>query len=135
MPTQGGLGLVLKINTGTLTAVANLLEADFPEQEKELWEYVLHSSTDGYAEYMDTGLRKLSDFTATVLWDDTETTHAAMLTAFDSTSTVGMSIEDPSGQEVIAFDAHIQKIGRISKADEGYQAEVTIQPSGGPTIT
>ena len=135
MATQGGLGLVLKINTGSLTAVANLIEAEFPEQEKELWEYVLHSSADGYAEYMDTGLRKLSDFTATVLWDDTETTHAAMLTAFESTATVGMSIEDPAGQEVIAFNAHIQKIGRISKADEGYQAEIAIQPSGGPTIT
>ena len=135
MATQGGLGLVLKINTGSLTEVVNLLEADFPEQEKELWEYVLHSSTDGYAEHMDTGLRKLTEFTATLLWDDTETTHAQFLTSFDASTPVGMSIEDPAGQEVIAFDAHIQKVGRVSKADEGYQCEVTIQPTGAPTIT
>ena len=135
MSTQGGLGVVLKIDDSGLTTVANLLDADFPEQEKELWEYILHSSTDGYAEHMDTGIRKLTEFTAVLLWDDTESTHAAILTAFDASTTVDMSIEDPSGQEVIAFAAHIQKIGRISKADEGYQCEVTIQPSGAPTIT
>jgi len=48
---------------------------------------------------------------------------------------VGFSIEDPGGQEVIAFDAHVQKILRIGVQDDLYKAEILLQPSGAPTIT
>ena len=135
MATQGGFGVVLKINTGSLTTVVNLADVEFPEQEKTLAEARYHDSTDGYMEWIATGLRQLNAFTAVVAWDDTETTHAQALTSFGADTTVGMSIEDPLGQEVIAFDAHIQKILRVAPQDGVYTAEILIQPSGGPTIT
>jgi len=135
MATQGGHGVVLKINTGSLTTVVNLMDVDFPEQEKFLAEATFHDSTSAYLEYIDTGLRNLTKFEATVAWDDTETTHAQFLTSFAASTAVGMSIEDPGGQEVLAFDAHITKIGRVSKSRELYQCVLTIQPTGGPTIT
>lgn len=135
MAYQGGHGLVLKINTGSLTAVVNLMDSDFPSQEKFLAEATFHDSTSAYLEYIDTGLRNLTEFTFTVAWDDTETTHAQVVTSFGSATAVGMSIEDPLGQEVIAFNAHIRSIGRISRSRELYQAEITVQPTGGPTIT
>lgn len=135
MSTQGGHGLVLKINTGSLTVVVNLMDSDFPEQEKYLAEATFHDSTSAYLEYISTGLRNLTEFVFKTAWDDTESTHAQVMTSFDADTTVGMSIEDPLGQEVIAFDAHIRKVGRISKSRELYQCDVTVQPSGGPTIT
>jgi hypothetical protein len=135
MATQGGHGVDLKINTGSLTSVVHLMDVSFPEQEKFLAEATYHDSASAYLEYIDTGLRQLTEFEATVAWDDTATTHAQVLTSFAASTAVGMSIEDPLGQEVIAFDAHIRKVGRVAQSRELYQCVITIQPTGGPTIT
>lgn len=138
MTASGGFGTKLKIMVGTtLTAVAGLKDVTFPEQAKMLFESTAHptSGATGYATYGDTGKRQLTEFTATLFWDVDEATHAALLTAFDSTTALSMSIEDPAGDEVIAFSGHIRRIGRISSQEDGYQAEVSIQPTGAPTIT
>lgn len=135
MATQGGFGLEVKINTGALTAIVKVQESDFPAQMKELADVTGHDSASGYREFIDTGVRELGEFTLTVLWDDTATTHAALLTAFAGTAVVGMSIEDPAGQEVIAFNAFIKQIGRVSVMTEGYKAQITVRPTGAPTIT
>ena len=135
MATQGGHGVDLKINTGSLVTVVHLMDVDFPAQEKFLAEATFHDSSSAYLEYIDTGLRNLTEFTATVAWDDTETTHAQVLTSFAAATAVGMSIADPLGQETIAFDAHITKVQRIGRSRELYQAEITVQPTAGPTIT
>jgi predicted secreted protein len=136
MTTQGGYGLVIKIEiTATLTAIAHVLEADFPEFEKLIAEVTAHDSPSGYAEYISTGKRQMNEFTMTLLWDADVATHAAIVAAFNADPTVNMSIQDPDGIEVIAFAAHVVKIGRQAEQEEGYQAEVTIQPTGVPTIT
>jgi hypothetical protein len=135
MTTQGGFGVVLKINTGSLTAIVHVMEVDFPEMEKILFESTAHDSASGYAEWKSSGKRKLSDFKAKIHWDISAATHLAVQNAFASTSPIGMSIEDPGGSGVIAFNAHIQKMSRISEQEEGYFCEVTIQPTSKPTIT
>lgn len=135
MATQGGHGLDVKINTGSLVTIVNLMDCAFPEQEKYLAEATFHDSTSAYLEYISTGLRNLTEFEMTVAWDDTETTHAQLVTSFDANTAIGMSIEDPLGQEVIAFDAHILKLGRVSQSRELYQCKISVQPTGGPTIT
>lgn len=135
MAVQGGFGIVVKINTGALTTIANLLEVEFPEQEKTLAEARFHNSVDGYLEYIATGLRQLNSMTVVLGWDDTESTHAQILTSYGADTAIGMSIEDPGGQETIAFDAHIQKILRQGVQDDLYKAEILIQPTGAPTIT
>lgn len=135
MATQGGFGVDVKIDSGGLTSIANLLDAEFPEQEKTLAEARYHNSTDGYLDYIATGLRQLNSFTIVLGWDDAETTHAQIITSFGANTVVSMSIEDPLGQEVIAFDAHVQKILRQGVQDDLYKCEVLIQPSGAPTIT
>ena len=121
----------------TLTAVTNLLDVDFPETEKFLADMTAHpaSAASGYTTWIDSGVRALNAFTAVLGWDDLEATHQAVLTAFDATAAVSMSIEDPAGQEIIAFSAHIQKVGRVSKVKDGFKCNVTIQPTGAPTIT
>ncbi len=131
---QGGYGSVLKINVSGLTAVTHVEEFEFPEFEKILAEITAHDSPGGYAEHIATGKRKLNEFTCTLVWDIAETTHAAMVAAFDSNDAVSMSVEDPGGYEVIVFDAHISKLGRIAEQEEGFVCEVSIQPTGIPVI-
>lgn len=136
MAEQGGFGMKVKITVGTtLTTIANLLDAEFPKFNKFLAEQTGHDATSGYAEYIDTGKRGLDSFKMTLGWDSESTTHAAIVTAFSATTTVNMSIEDPGAVEIISFAAHIKSILRISKQEEGYQAEIEVQPTGLPTIT
>jgi len=135
MTAQGGFGVILKIDVSGLTAVVGIVDVDFPEFEKILSESTSHDSTGGYAEYTATGKRKVNEFSCTLNWDTAQATHAAVVTAFDSDLPVNMSIEDPDGDEVIAFAAHIRTISRIGKQEDHYQAEVAIQPTGEPSIT
>ena len=136
MAKQGGFGLQIKIDvSGAMTAVANVLESDFPEQERIVADATAHDSAGGYAEYVSTGLRQLNEFKLTLAWDDAETTHQAILSAYNSETPVDMSVADPNGNETIAFSAFITKIGRISEKKGVYQAEVTVQPTGAPTIS
>lgn len=135
MATQGGHGLVCKINTGSLVTIVNMMDCVFPEQEKYLAEATFHDSASAYLEYVSTGLRNLTEFEMTLAWDDTEATHAQIMTSFDADTAIGMSIEDSLGQETIAFDAHILKVGRVSQSRELYQCKISVQPTGGPTIT
>lgn len=135
MASQGGFGVVLKINTGSLTTIVKVLEVAFPEQTRELADITAHDSTSGYREFLATGVRELTEFQATILWDDTAATHAALLTNFAAAALVGMSIQDPGGQEIIAFNAWVKTIGRVAQMTEGYKAVISIRPSGAPTIT
>jgi len=133
--TQGGFGVTLKIDVGTvLTAVTKVKDCPFPEFEKILAESTGHDSAGGYAEFVATGKRRLNEFTVTLIWDVDEATHAAMLTAFDSDAPVSCSVADPDGDETITFEAHIRTVNRMSEQEDAYQAEVAIQPTGQPTI-
>ena len=134
--TIGGFGLIVKIEiTAVLTVITYLLEGEIPEQEKFIAEATPHSASGGYAVHVATGKRKLNEFKVTLGWDKDEATHAAVRTAFASDSPVNMSVVTPGTDETIAFSAHIVKIGRMTEQEDVYKAEVTIQPTGAPTIT
>lgn len=136
MATQGGFGVVLKIMVSTtLTAVANLLDVDFPRLLKYVAEATGHDSSGGYYEAISTGKRRAEPFRAVLAWDVAETTHSTIVTAFEADTAVSMSIEDPDGAEVLAFSAIIEAVGRISRQEDVYQAEVMIHPTGAVTIT
>lgn len=139
MATQGGLGVKIKIPVGAptpvQTVVAHLLEVEFPELEKVLAEVTAHDSPGGWAEFIDSGKRNAGEFAATLLWDPAEATHAAIISMFEAKPAVEMSIEDPASTEILTFDAHIQKMGRVAEMEEGYKCEVTIQPTGPVVIT
>jgi len=47
-----------------------------------------------------------------------------------------MNVTSPDGSdEVIAFSAFITKIGLIAEQEDYYKAEISIQPTGKPSIT
>jgi predicted secreted protein len=135
--TEGGMGLAVKLTVGTtLTALTYLLDGEIPEFERFVAEATPHSSTGGWAVFVSTGKRKLNEFKVTLGWDSDEATHAAVLTAFDSESAVAMSVVSPDGSdETISFSAFITKIGRMTDQEDAYKCEVSIQPTGKPTIT
>jgi hypothetical protein len=82
-----------------------------------------------------TGKRQLNPFTLTLAWDQDDSAHAALVTAFDSNSSIALQAQDPAGDEVIAFSAFVTKLGRVSKQDGVFSCDVTFQPTGAPTIT
>ena len=132
---QGGFGTVIKIKvTSTLTAITYAQEIEFPEFEKILADITGHDAPGGYEEIIATGKRKMNEFKVKLTWDISQVTHAAVQAAFDTDDAVEMSVEDPDGDEVIAFFAHVSKLGRIAEQEEGYVCEVTIKPTGIPTI-
>lgn len=136
MAGQGGFGVVLKIMVSTtLTAVAKVLDVDFPKFKKFVAENTGHDATSGWYTAISTGKRRLEPFQATLEWDSVAATHAAIQTAFDSDAAVSMSIEDPDGVEVIAFSGIIEEIERVGKQEDTYKAVVLIHPTGAPTIT
>lgn len=134
--TIGGFGLQVKIQSGTnLTAITYMIAGELPKFKKFIAEATPQSSTGGWAVRVATGKRSLESFKVTLGFDSDETTHAALQTAFDSESTVNMSVVSPGSDETIAFAAHIEEIGRIAEDEDYYKAEVMITPSGKPTIT
>lgn len=136
MTAQGGFGLTLKIDvSSSLTAIVQVLTSDFPEFLKFIAESTGHDAPSGYYQSTATGKRRLNPFTVTIAWDTSVTTHATIVTAFDSDEAVDMSIADPDSDETIAFSAHIETVGRISEQQDIYKADVLIHPSGPPTIT
>lgn len=136
MAVQGGFGVVVKIDiSATMTAIAHIIDAEFPKLEKILADVTAHDSTGGWDEVIATGKRKSGEFNVTLAWDKSGPTHAAILTAFASDSPVNMSIADPDAVETISFAAHIQSVERIAEQEEGYQCKVTIKPTGPITIT
>ena len=135
MATQGGFGLVCKIKiSSTLTAIAKIIECDFPETEKMVEDVTAHDTPNGWAEYIASGMRKVAAFDVTLLWDKTLATHGAIQTAFDSNSPVDMTISDPLVTETLTFKAIVTKLGRMSKKQEAFKCKVSIQPTGAVTI-
>jgi hypothetical protein len=136
MTSKGGFGLQVKIDiSNTMTALVDVLDGEIPEFEKFLAEMTSHSASGGYATHVATGKRKMNEFKLTLGWDSDEATHAAVLAAFAGSPTVDMAVLSPDGaDEVIAFSAHIFKLGRVSPQEDGYKCDVTVQPSGAPTM-
>lgn len=132
---QGGFGTQIKINiTSTLTAIVYAQDIEFPEFEKILADITGHDAPGGYEEIIATGKRKMNAFNLKLTWDKSQVTHAAVLAAFDSDNAVGMSVEDPEGYEVISFDAHVAKLGRVAEQEEGFVCNVEVKPTGIPVI-
>jgi len=134
MPRQGGFGSIIKIKVNsTLTAIVHVEDHAFPEEEATTDEMTAHDSTDGYKERIKTGLFSLNPFEITVGWDRDETTHDALVAAYQSEDPVEMSVEDKKGKEVIAFLANVVKLGRIAEKDKHLKCKISIEPTGGPT--
>jgi hypothetical protein len=131
----GGFGLQVKIDIeGDMTAIAEVIDGEIPEFEKFLAEMTPHSATGGYATHVATGKRKMNEFKLTLGWDSDEATHAAILAAFDGSPSVRVTLISPDQtDEVLGFDAHVFKVGRIAQQEDGYKCDVSIQPSAAPT--
>lgn len=135
MAQTGGFGCVCRIMVnGNLTAIADVVDIQFPKQDRTLADVTAHDSPNGYAEYLPSGARQLGEMTLTLVWDDTQTTHAALISAFNSANPVTMDVRDPASNELITFSAFVKSIERKGEKDKAFTADVVIQPTGAPTI-
>jgi predicted secreted protein len=126
----------LQYLSGTVyTAVAKIIDAKFPKQTALMADATTHDSSGGYYEAVATGKRRLEPFEVTLAWDDSATSHAALLTAFGTDVTSTYKIADPDGNETIQFSAFVESIERISPQEDIFTAVVTFHPSGAATIT
>lgn len=132
---QGGMGLLLKINTGSLVTIPSVLDADFPKFKKFIAESTGHDATSGYYTSTTTGKRRIEPFSAILAWDIGDATQAAIRTNFNADTSVQMSIADPDGDETITFQAHVEELERMSDQEDVYKCRVLIHPTGAPTIT
>ncbi len=135
---QGGFGFTVKLHIGTATpwtTIASVMDGEFPEQEALVAESTGHDATGGYATYVKTGKRQLNPFTLTLAWDQDDTGHAELVTAFGAETPIALQVQDPDGDELIAISAHVTKLGRESKQDGVLTCVVSFQPTGAPTIT
>lgn len=136
MAKSGGYGVQLKITiSASLTLIAQLKDIDIPEQVAKTVDVTTHDSSSGYAEKIKTGLKELTPFTATLVWDDSIASHTGVVAAFDATAPVTMNIITPSTAETIAFSGMVTKLSRESKQDGALMCKVEITPTGAPTIT
>jgi predicted secreted protein len=136
MTTRGGFGVQFKIDIAEVaTAIVDVLEGDLPKFVKALAEMTGHDAAGGYAKHVATGKRSIESFNLTIGWDADEATHAAVLAAFDSNDPVDMEVITPGADETLAGSAHFFEIGRVSEQEDGFKAEVAIQPTGQWTVT
>lgn len=133
-PGQGTMGTKLYIAVeGVATVIVHAEKLAYPELEKILTETTTHDSPGGYAEYADTGKRKMNAFPIQLRWEKDETTHAALMAAYVSKEPAVFKAEDPDSTDVINFSAHVQKIGRVVEQEGVLRATVTLQPTGQPS--
>jgi hypothetical protein len=132
--SQGGFGLVVEIGS-TPTALVGVRDADFPAFMKFISESTAHDSAQGYYEAVATGKRKLESMQITLIWDQAQATHQTVLTEFASDDPTDFTIADPDGDETLSFQAHIERVSRISRQEDTYIANVDLHPTGPATIT
>jgi len=133
---SGSFGVVFKIPvTATPVAVTKLVDVTWPKQTAETADNTAHDATSGYRTKIKTGVFNLEDHQLTLEWEDTEATHAALLAALASISPVSVSIEDPNGNEVIAYSANVKGLQRVTALSGVFQGVFDIEPTGPPTIT
>lgn len=132
MAGQGGYGLQVTMNGTVLVGVE---DADFTPFMKFIDEATAHDSPGGYYEAVATGKRRIEPMAMTMIWDINEATHAAFLTAFNSDDAQQFTMADPDGDETIEFNAHVERLNRVSRQEETYRAEVELHPTGTATIT
>ena len=132
MTAQGGFGLDLTLNGTTIVGVEDVDEVSFM---KFIAETTAHDSPGGYYEATPSGKRRIEPLSVVMFWDVGEATHAAVLAAFNADTASQFSWSDPDGEESIEFNAHVERIGRISQQEDAYRANVDLHPSGTATIT
>lgn len=136
MADQTAFGTKLKIDiSSTLTLVVSVTEVSFPTTSKVLDEITAHDSASGYYEAIDTGVKRAEPFDVTVIWDSAQATHAKVVSAFDGTSAVAFTVEDPGSVEIMAFNAHVENIQRMTPLKGALRAKMRIHPTGAATIT
>jgi predicted secreted protein len=136
MATSGGFGLIYKINiVSTLTTIPKVIEGTLPGRELVMAEVTAHDSTGGYKEQIASGKRSLGEWDFTVLWNSTDATHQAVLTAFKAAAPTNSSVTKPGATEIVTMSTHYTKMKVTTDIEDGVKIQWTCKGTGAPTVT
>lgn len=136
MATQGGFGIDCQIDvSATLTALAKILDVEFPTLTNYIAEATTHDSAGGFYEAVATGKKRVEPFPVRLAWDTAQATHAAIVTAFDAGTAVTFTIADPAGDETISFETLVENMQRAGTQEGIFECTVQLHPTGQPTIS
>lgn len=125
----------LVINVGEITAIVDVVENDFPKFKEMLAASTGHEATSGYYQGTASGKRRIDPFSLTLAWDKSEETHTQVMNRFIFDATFEMEMQDPDGNETIAFSAHLEEVERKGESENIFLSTVSVHPTGPPTIT
>jgi hypothetical protein len=137
-------GIQLKRGNGAspevFTAVAEVISLDPPEIINEAIESTSHGTT-AYRTFINSGLREVAEFTATVDYTPTDATHNAttgLLYDLTSSTAHNYQIVFPNvGSTTWQFSAIVtsfKPLAADAQKPETLQAEITFRPTGSPTL-
>lgn len=146
MAESGGFGVTLNIGDGnvasspTYTAVANVQEVNGFSSEQVMTEITHHASTGGYDEHIPSGMFRTDVIELVLGLDIAQATHAnssgGIVHAHLNETELAYQVVFPdSGSSTWTFDAYAQKINWLSPKDGHMQMQVTLRPTGQPTLT
>lgn len=134
--TQGGFGLVCQIDvSGTLAALVKILDVEFPTIQNFVAEATTHDSASGFYEAVATGKRRVNPFPVRLAWDIAQTSHAAIVTAFNAGTLSTFTIADPAGDETLSFEVIVEDMQRAATQEGIFECTVNLHPTGAVTIS
>jgi len=118
----------------TFTTIPGVKDFSVPLGDTELIDVTSHDSAGGYAEFV-AGIKDPSEFSVPIVWDGTNTAHAALVTAHGAgTAVTFMVTGKESAAKTYTFDALVRNI-EINWSIRGAQeATVTLKPTGAITV-
>ena len=136
MAQSGGYGVRLRIGEElSEVIIVHVDEIDELQLTKFISEATGHDSAGGYYEAVATGKFRIQPFNVGIWWDSNEASHIALITSFNGLTSDRFEWLDPAGGETIVFRAFVEMIGRVTLQEGTYRANLTLHPTGEPTIT
>lgn len=138
MAKYAALGALLQLGTGggpyTYTTIPGVQDFSIPLGEVDLIDVTSHDSPNGYEENV-AGIKRTSPFTVPIVWDGSNTQHAALVTAQQAGTVVHLKATGKeSTPKTYTFDALVRSIELQFSVGGAQMAQVSFKPSGAITI-
>lgn len=135
-------GTLLKMGDGasseTFATIAELRDITPPELSSDIEDVTSHSSTGGYEEVLPDGVLKTGEVTFEINYVPTATTHNATAGLIkdwkNKTKRNFQLVFSDGGGSTWAFAAYVTKVAPKAPVKGILRADVTLKPTGQPTL-
>lgn len=132
-------GTSLKVSDGAatpvFTIVAGVQDIDGPKYSTDEIDVTAHDSLNAFEEAIPT-IKRASPITIPIVYDPANVTHQALVTLWQNRTVRDWQIIAPdAGAEMIQVAAFIKDWGRSYPVAGALMADLSLRPTGQPTIT